>query len=622
MILQISLTYVQIVKRVAHGLSREDGEELARGLYCIRPHERFTTHLLGSAWLCYAVMLAWFWAPIVLDVLLEQSPAPFQVWDYERTLAEGATANALSVWKVCARHAGIVRALARPTTPMVVRSDLPVDGTHWQAVAALLACVTLAYAASQHPSLGLSTAAFTPFYLIGGGTGSADINAGSSIGAAQAAPSTGGSWTNATNTFVATGGTPFAATIVGDYVSIYPDGNTVTGYVAQVTTVVSSVSVILSATIKYGTAPTDGAANRSAVAGGSWNTEQVLAAGGLATTTVPQSTKINIKQATYTVAASRTISMAGATTTPLWFSGYNTTPGDLDADITNSLTKPSWAMNASFALTISGAYQVWSSVSIPGNRSGTVVSASGTNGQYVRMRVSNTSANAAAIAHTNATSPWTHAYCWFSSPVTLTSNSVTAFITGSIYIGCITEGGGLAGWNGAGNAVNCLYCIGVNNTGAAFLSSTGALRVYFSTVYAASVDAVKWTGTPSNSSCIVGLLAAGVSGGAAITNGINNNSGTNTATIFRSNNDYYNVTNPEVGFGDSFAFFPQTDSAFPLTSSTNLTPLTTSNAYLHGFPGVFEGGGALGSQVNGGLSIGAVQPTPTTGGGAVFIFGG
>lgn len=611
MIRPISYIYVDIVKRVAQGMAREDAEEFVRGVGAIRAHERFTTHLLGSAWLCYYVMLTRLWAPAALEVLLEQSPTVYVVWDYERVLAAGSIAHALNVWKVCTRGLGVEHALARPSATEPADDVIPDVPIPWRAIAASLALASVWYAA-WHGVHGVSAALVVPFYLIGGGTGSADINAGSSIGAAQAAPATGGSWTNATNTFVATGGTPFGTTVAGDYVSVYPDGNTVTGYTAQVVTVVSNVSVILSTTIKYGTAPTDGAANRSAVAGGSWNTEQPLAAGGLATTTVPQPTKINIK-GNLTLTTNRTISLAAATTTLLWFSSYNTTPGDLDTDTTNSLAKPIWTLNATFLLTTSGAYQIWTGPSVVGSRSGSIWAVGGgTNQQYIRCRSDNTSANVAAIAISYATNSIFTSYCWFRTPTTATTSGTVSMANSETFVGCVAEGGGIAGYNAAAIVLTCIHCIGVNNTGAAFLNSTSRLALYGCTAYAPTVDGAKWTGTPGASSHVIGLLCVGANGGAAVTNGINNASGTNTGNIVRVCNDYFNVTNTEVGMGDVPAFFGQIESVFPLVSSTDLTPLTTSNAYKNGFPKFFEGGGALGSQADGGLSTGAVQPTPTT----------
>lgn len=458
---------------------------------------------------------------------------------------------------------------------------------------------------------------FTNLYLIGGGAGSSDINAGSSIGASQAAPTTSGSWVNATNTFVATGGTPFGATVIGDYVSIYADGATVTTYSAQVTSVVSNVSVILSGTIKYGTAPTDGPANRSAVAGGSWNSEIVLAATGLGTFTVPQPTKINIKQATYTVAASRTISIAGATTTPIWFSGYNTTPGDLDADTTNSLAKPILALSATFIFTLSGAYQIWSGVSVTGNRSGTIWSMSGSNCLAVRCRFENTSTNAAAIAFTFGATGGRLAYSWCKCPATATTTGVVQIGGASATcVGVVADTGGIAGFNAAGNTSALVRCIGLNNTGAGILATTAGLVVVDCTIYNATVDGLKWSSTPvtNGGHVVVGTLF--VSGSNTMTNGINNASGTNTSNVFRSNNDYFNVTNPEVGFGDSPAWFGQAESLSPVISATNMTPIAGSNARANGFPGIYETETFSSYQ-----NIGAVQQL-AGGGFAGGVFGG
>lgn len=447
--------------------------------------------------------------------------------------------------------------------------------------------------------------AFTNFYLIGGGTGSADINAGSSIGAAQAAATTGGAWVGATNTFTAVSGTPFASTVAGDYASVYVDGGTVTTYIAKVSSVTSNKIIVLDATIKYGTVPSDGAANRSCVINGSWNTEQVLAAGGLATTTVPQSTKINIK-GNLTLTASRAFSMAGAATTPLWFSGYTTTPGDLDADTTNTLAKPIWALNSTFQLSCTGNFQTWTGISVTGSRSGTIWNLQGSPCFVDRVRSENTSSNAAAIALTWAVSQGVCGYSWFKTPTTATTTGTISVGGNGSFIGCVAEGGGLAGWNGAANNYSLINCIALNNTGAGVLSSTGQVKIMGLTVLSSggTVDGVKWTGTPGSLCWVMNLLCVGQSGGTAITNGINNASGTNTQNVFRACNDYSNVTNAEVGFGDSPAFFGQTESAFPLTSATNLTPLRTSSAIAHGFPGVFEN-----QTFSSFVALGAVDPT-------------
>jgi hypothetical protein len=452
--------------------------------------------------------------------------------------------------------------------------------------------------------------AFTNFYLIAGGAGSADINAGSSIGAAQAAATTNGSWSTVTGIFTAASGTPFAATVVGDYASIYVDGATVAVFVAKVLTVTSSSIIVVDvATIKYGTAPSTSVTGRSCVINGSWNTEQVLAS---LTTTVPQSTKINIK-GNLTITASRTFALAGAATTPLWFSGYNTTPGDLDSDTTNSLAKPIWTLNATFSINATGALQIWSGISIVGNRSG-VVWQQNVNSLHLtsRCRFENTSSNSGAIAYTQNGNPGTMQYCWFKTPATATAQPVVATLGTGQLIGCVAEGGGQVSFQPTGsNATIFINCISLNCAGIGFLFSTGASRLYGCVIYNSTSDAIKWTGTPAIGAAVVGCLFATIGG-----IGINNASGTNTTNVVRACNDYFSCSGGnEVGFGDSPAFFGQTESGSPITSATNMTPVAGSNAINNGFPGIFEN-----ESFSSYPAIGAVQPL-AAGGVAIAIFG-
>lgn len=444
--------------------------------------------------------------------------------------------------------------------------------------------------------------AFVNFYLVAGGAGSADINAGSSIGAAQAT-TTNGSWNSGTGVFIAASGTPFAATQVGDYASVYVDGATVTTFVGKVTTVTSSTQITVDvATIKYGTVPSTSATGRSCTINGSWNTEQVLAAGGLASTTVPQSTKINIT-GNLTTTATRTISMAGATTTPLWFSGYNTTPGDLDNDTTNALAKPIWTLGATFLLQATGAHQWWSSLNVVANRNSAAWQTQGTGFLMVRTRIENTSSgsNAFALDVTNNTGQ-RYAYCWFKVPATATGSGNVVVGTGLVsFVGCVSDGGGKAAYDGSNQSPEYLACVALNGV-VGFLSTTSRLAILNCTISNISGDGVKSTGTPSGGSIVVGSLFRSIGG-----YGINNASGTNTNLVIRTCNDFYSCTSgAENGFGDSPAFFGQTDLSDPVTSASDMTPVSGSNARNNGFPGIFEN-----QSYSSYPAIGAVTPQAT-----------
>jgi hypothetical protein len=376
----------------------------------------------------------------------------------------------------------------------------------------------------------------------------------------------------------------------------------VTTYVAKIATVnAGGATITLDGTIKYGTAPTTSATARSCKIGGSWLSEQVLAAGGLGTTTVPQSTKINCK-GNITHAASRTISMAGATTTPLWFSGYNTNPGDLDNDTTNSLAKPVWTIGDTFQFTGSGNHQLWSGISFTGNRTSGLVVFSGTSVRIWRCRMENISS--AANAFTLTSGAIFYYYCWFKAPTTATTTGcINVNSSGAKFVGCVVIGGGIAGFNCGNQGGTFVNCAAIDCTGAGWLSSTGAPQLFYCTARNPSADGVKWTGTPGAATLIVGSLFV-----SCPTGGINNASGTNTNLINVVACDFYNCGTTIIGIGDSPDSFGQTDSSDPTTSATDMTPVLTANARKNGFPGYFE------NQIYKGYTdIGAVQASGATG---------
>lgn len=461
---------------------------------------------------------------------------------------------------------------------------------------------------------------FTNLYLSAGLSGASDVNAGSTTGGAAVYTSTSGNWSTVTNQFTPTdGSTPASSIAVGDYVSIYVNAASVTTFVAQVTVVAAGVNgaITVDATIRYGTPPTTNSGARSLKAGGTWNSEIVLAATGLASTTVPQSTKINIK-GNLTIAANRTISMAGTTTAALWFSGYNTTPGDLDNDTTNTLAKPIWTFNATFGLNTSGAFQVWSGLSVVAAVTNPAWQASGNPMILSRIRVENTSSNAGARGLVVNGFNVRVQYAWVKLPATATSNAVIE-AQGQIglFVGVTAEGGGLASFAlvGASATPNAFYeCVSLNSGGSGWRVTNASqwLTVINCTVSNAVTDGVRWTATPGAGSAVMGSLFRTCGG-----YGINNASGTNTGNVDRACNDFYACSQgQEFGFGDFPAFFGQTDSSDPVTSATNMTPVVGSNARNNGFPGIFEN-----ETFNSYADIGAVRHQDPSGGYAGGVYG-
>lgn len=167
-------------------------------------------------------------------------------------------------------------------------------------------------------------------------SGGSNLNSGSRNGTAE--PGTAadftypaGSWLNATNTFTAVGGDPLTDGVaVGDFVSLYADGSTVTGYVARVTAV-TVTTIVLSPTAKAGTAPIDGTFNRTVKVGGAWNgpngTEKFPFnfIQNTLTNILGYHPRVNLKNdQVYAVTAGLTHTFSG----PIAFEGYSVTPGD------------------------------------------------------------------------------------------------------------------------------------------------------------------------------------------------------------------------------------------------------------------------------------------------------
>lgn len=459
--------------------------------------------------------------------------------------------------------------------------------------------------------------AFTQFYIQP--TNGSDLNAGSTT-AAVLVSYAGGTFVRATGVFTVATGDPVADGVVaGDWVSIYTTaGATTTKCVAKCLSRTTTTITVDVATDFYGAAAnvSETGAAATAKVGGPHASPTPWNSTGFGGTNVPASTCINIKRATYTrPSANDTYSINGLTTAPLWFRGYNTTPGDCDLDPT--LAKPELVLIATFQQTTSGAHQVWSSIRLTGIRSGTLWTASGALMTALRCQVENTSANAAAIAVTNSVTTARWLYCWFSTQTTGTTTGVVSTGSEGLFIGCVAAFGGIAGFN-LTNGGTCHSCIALNNTGAGFRSTSATSRVVLlnCTVYNSTSDGIQFTATLTGGFQAVIGCALWVCGTSGTGYGINNSSGTNTNFVTRSCNSFYScTTGDENGFGDAVNWFSRDEIAQPYTSATDMTPVSTALAIANGFaPGAFEL-----QTFRSYIDIGAVQPIQSTSGVAGII---
>ena len=177
--------------------------------------------------------------------------------------------------------------------------------------------------------------AFTEFCCRSGGSNlNAGTRTGNSTEPGTAADLTyaSGTWVAATGVFTPASGDPVADGVaVGDFASVYANGATTTGFVGRVTAR-TTLTITVSLTAKAGTAPTDGAGDRTLKIGGAWagpNGADIFPFGVLqitGTTSTGNSPRVNLKNAaSYGVSAS----CAHSNTGPATWQGYATNYGDL-----------------------------------------------------------------------------------------------------------------------------------------------------------------------------------------------------------------------------------------------------------------------------------------------------
>jgi hypothetical protein len=314
--------------------------------------------------------------------------------------------------------------------------------------------------------------------------------------------------------------------------------------------------------------------------------------------------RLNVIAGTYAnTTTSRTFSTAGTTTSPVWWRGYKTTIGDLDAQPATGTTRVAGTDIPSFTfttgqMTISSGHQTFSNIDVNGaaTAGAQLVVSGGSGVRLDRVRVENTAANAASSACSIQTSAGPIALrCWFKATTTATRCLQVAACG---LAGCSVVGG-TAGldWTSGGLSLASCTVRSAGSHGFNFNASGSPLQAFFLTSYNNGGDGIRLATLPSFGQ-IVGCLLANNSG-----YGINNSTGTNTNIITRLANDFYsNTSGTENGFGDSPSLQEISESASPFNGTTDLGLVGAANARANGPPGPFENE-AFSSY----LDVGAVQ---------------
>jgi hypothetical protein len=312
--------------------------------------------------------------------------------------------------------------------------------------------------------------------------------------------------------------------------------------------------------------------------------------------------RINVKAGTYASATTvRTLAAVGTTTAPIWWRGYNTTPGDLDTS--HALSLPLLTFTSG-QVTVSGAHHILSNLYISGAvTTSAQLSWSGAQGTLLRSRVENTGTNALSRALTlSSGSGFNLLGCWLSASPS--AAIVAAMATANFNaIGTVFHGGGVG--VSATNTGSLLFCVFDNNGGNA-VSVSAVVQIIGCSIYSPGGNGVEFTSLGASTSLLANNLFV-----ECAAYGVNNSTGTNTNFIRLMSNGFFgNVSGNVNGITEGISL---TDSipAVLLNVQLDTTPFT--NALLHdlsvtsvakalGFPGTFEGETYIGY-----MDLGATQ---------------
>lgn len=254
----------------------------------------------------------------------------------------------------------------------------------------------------------------------------------------------------------------------------------------------------------------------------------------------------------------------GTTTAPNKWRGNNTTIGDIEADVTNTLTKPKITFTSGI-MTVSGTYQSFTGLDISGAPNGSAliaVTSAAANTKFFRVRVEHTGTGSNGNGAVNTANGQRQFFieCWFKAAAI--SSNVFNNATDLYAEKCVFTGG-VQGMNmSSSNVLACNQCIFYGHSGTAFaIGGTGLMTALHCTFYNLGGDGIQF-----QSAGVMGIVSDSIFSDISGT-GIKRIT-SNTDSVVRRRNAFWNVTTAqESGFGDSVPYLPITLAATPFINA-------------------------------------------------------